>query len=249
MAENSFPFENVDVSETQFSQWARNFQDNGVKGLPSGTELRVSGDDSGMQVRVAAGQAFIRGHYYINTNQATITLTSAGTDTRIDAIVLELNPATNSVVLKAHEGSPALTTPEPPVLVQTDAGIYQLLLGYVTIPNSTSSITSGMITDKRTFMGKRIGVWTSTTRPIDPVAFHTIGYNTTIGGNEVWNGTGWQLFGNWVWTNLTRPATDTIGLTGYNQTAGYHEFWNGGGWSRLVPVQPDPISPFLYMGA
>lgn len=248
MAENSFPFENVDVSETQFSQWARNFQDTGVKGIPSGAELKVTGDDSGMQVRVAAGQAFVRGHYYINTLQATLTLTSAGTDTRIDAIVLELNPATNSIVLKAHEGAPVVSSPVAPTLVQTDAGVYQMLLGYVTIPNSVSSVTAGMVSDNRTFMGNRIGIWTTATRPANPVDNFTIGYNTTTAGHEIWQGGQWQLWGNWTWTTAGRPASPSVGLVGYNSTLGYHEYWSGSSWVKQVVV-PDAVSPFLFMGA
>jgi hypothetical protein len=194
MAEISYPFENIDVSEIEFSRWARNFQDNGVNGIPGDSNLVVSGDDSGMQVRVSAGQAFVRGHYYINSSQATVDLTSAGTSTRIDAIVLHLNLSANSIVLKAVEGEPVTSNPVAPTLTQTDAGIYQLLLAYVTIPNSTSSITAGMVADKRTFMGNRLGVWTTATRPSNPVANFTIGYNATTGIHEIWNGTVWTSF-------------------------------------------------------
>lgn len=194
MAELSFPFEDVDVSETQFSQWARNFQDYGVKGVPGDGNLLVSGDNSGMQVRVSAGEAFVRGHYYVNSSQATVTLPTAGTNTRIDAIVLSLDLTLNSVVLKAVQGTAVVSSPVAPTIIQTDAGIYQLLLGYVTIPNSTSSITAGMVSDRRTFMGGRIGVWTSNTRPTSPVPNLTIGYNATVNYHEIWNGTTWTSF-------------------------------------------------------
>lgn len=194
MAETSFPFENLDVSESQFSRWARNFQDTGVKGTPDGTQLKVSGDDSGLQVRVAAGEAFVRGHYYINTNQATVTLLSSGTNTRIDAIVLELDPVANNITLKAVRGDEVLSNPVAPTLTQTDVGVYQLLLAYVTIPVSTASILDNMLTDKRTFMGQRIGVWTTDTRPANPITNLTIGYNATIGYHEVWKGSEWLPF-------------------------------------------------------
>jgi hypothetical protein len=194
MAETSFPFENVDVSETQFSRWARNFQDYGVKGVPGDGNLLVSGDDSGLQVRVAAGQAFIRGHYYINTAQATVTILSSGTNTRIDAIVLELDPVANSVSLKAIRGDEVTSDPVAPELTQTDIGVYQMLLAYLTIPASTSSILSSMITDKRTFMGQRVGIWTTGTRPANPITNLTLGYNATIGYHEVWKGSEWAPF-------------------------------------------------------
>lgn len=194
MAEVSFPFENIDTTETQFSYWARNFQDYGVKGVPGDTNLLVSGDDSGLQVRVAAGQAFIRGHYYQNTLQATVSILSAGSNTRIDAIVLELDPVANSITLKAVRGEAVASSPVAPALVQSDAGVYQMLLAYVTIPADTASITAGMVTDLRTFMGQRLGIWTTATRPASPVANQTFGYNTTLGYHEVWNGTLWRSF-------------------------------------------------------
>lgn len=194
MAETSFPFENIDVSESQYSRFMRNFQDNGVKGVPGDGNLLVSGDDSGLQVRVSAGQAFVRGHYYINSNQATVTILSSGSNTRIDAIVLELDPVANGITLKAVRGDEVSSSPVAPTLTQTDVGLYQMLIGYVTIPADTTSITAGMITDKRTFMGQRVGIWTTDTRPADPIANLTLGYNATIGYHEVWKGSAWVPF-------------------------------------------------------
>lgn len=246
MAQTSFPFENIDVSETQFSQWARNFQDTGVNGVPGDAKLLVSGDDSGLQVRVASGQAFVRGHYYINTAQETIAIDTAGSDTRIDAIVLELDVTLNSITLKAIEGVPVVANPVPPTLVQSDAGIYQLLLAHVVIANSATTIVSGDVTDKRTFMGNRIGVWTTATRPASPIANNTIGYNTTTGYHEIWTGSAWEIFGQKVWTTATRPSAPVIGLTGYNTTILSHEVWNGSVWTA---VGGSDMSPFLLMGA
>lgn len=194
MAETSFPFENVDVSETQFSRWARNFQDYGVNGVPGDGNLLVTGDDSGLQVRVAAGQAFVRGHYYINTSQATVTLLSAGSNTRIDMIVLELDPVANSISLKAVRGEEVSSSPVAPTLTQLDVGVYQLPLAYATIPADTTSITSGMVTDFRSFMGQRIGIWTTATRPANPIANFTFGFNATTGFHEVWGGSEWRAF-------------------------------------------------------
>lgn len=194
MAETSFPFENVDVSESQFSQFFRNFQDTGVQGVPGDSNLLVSGDDSGLQVRVTSGQAFVRGHYYTNSTQATVPIISAGTYTRVDTIVLELNPIANSIVLKAVRGEEVTSAPVPAELTQTDVGVYQMPIAYVTIPANTASITAGMVTDVRRFMGSRIGIWTTDTRPENPVAHHTLGYNATLGFHEVWNGDSWTSF-------------------------------------------------------
>lgn len=148
MAQSSWPFENVDTSETQFSQWARNIGE-GVKGSSSGTELKVSAG-TGLQVAVAAGQSMVRGHYYVSTASETLTIGAAhATLGRIDSVVLELDPSANMILLKIVAGT-AASTPAAPTLTQTDAGVYQQLLGTVLIPAAATSVST--ITDSRTFL-------------------------------------------------------------------------------------------------
>ena len=194
MAEQSFPFENIDTTESQFSEWATNFQETGVQGSPTGTELGITVTGSDLNLTVAAGQAFIRGHYYINTSDLVLAVTSAGTDTRIDIVVVELDPETNTIVTKLVQGEAVSVDPVAPTLTQSATGIYQLPIATLTIPASTVAITSGMLVDTRTFMGNRIGIWTTATRPANPTAYQTIGYNTTIEAHESWNGTAWVGF-------------------------------------------------------
>ena len=64
----------------------------------------------------------------------------------------------------------------------------------LTIPTSTVVITAGMLVDTRTFMGNRIGIWTTATRPANPTAYQTLGYNTTSEIHEYWNGSTWGSF-------------------------------------------------------
>ena len=194
MAEQSFPFENIDTTEAQFSEWATNFQETGVQGSPTGTELGITVTGSDLNLTIAAGQAFIRGHYYINTDDLVLAVTSAGTNTRIDIVVVELDPTANTIVTKIVEGTAVASSPTAPTLTQSATGIYQLPIATLTIPTSTVVITSGMLTDTRTFMGNRVGIWTTATRPANPTAYQTIGYNTTIEAHESWNGTAWVGF-------------------------------------------------------
>jgi len=194
MAEQSFPFENIDTTESQFSEWATNFQETGVQGSPTGTELGITVTGSDLNLTIAAGQAFIRGHYYINTDDLVLAVTSAGTDTRIDIVVVELDPEANTIVTKIVSGTAVASDPVAPTLTQSATGIYQLPIATLTIPNSTVVITSGMLVDTRTFMGNRIGIWTTATRPANPTAYQTLGYNTTLEYHESWNGTGWVGF-------------------------------------------------------
>jgi len=194
MAEQSFPFENIDTTEAQFSEWATNFQETGVQGSPTGTELGITVTGSDFNLTIAAGQAFIRGHYYINTDDLVLAVTSAGTNTRIDIVVVELDPEANTIVTKIVSGEAVAADPVAPTLTQSPTGIYQLPIATLTIPNSTVVITAGMLVDTRTFMGNRVGIWTTATRPANPTAYQTIGYNTTIGRHESWNGTAWVGF-------------------------------------------------------
>ena len=194
MAEQSFPFENIDTTESQFSEWATNFQETGVQGSPTGTELGITVTGSDLNLTIAAGQAFIRGHYYINTDDLVLAVTSAGTNTRIDIVVVELDPEANTIVTKIVSGEAVSADPVAPTLTQSATGIYQLPISTLTIPTSTVAITAGMLVDTRTFMGHRIGIWTTATRPANPTAYQTLGYNTTIESHESWNGTAWVGF-------------------------------------------------------
>lgn len=150
MAQTSWPFDNVDTTETQFSQWARNIGE-GVK-VATGTDLLVYGDSSGMQVKVPAGQSMVRGHYYANDALVTLAVTTANaSNPRIDNVVLELDPSANTIQLKVVAGTPA-ASPVAPTLTQTDAGIYQQLLATVYVGAAVATITAANVTDARSFV-------------------------------------------------------------------------------------------------
>lgn len=163
MAQSSFPFENVDTTETQFSQMFRTLNA-GVNGTPAGTELKVSAG-TGLQVSVALGQAMVRGHYYISTAAELLTISTANaTNPRIDTIVLRLDPVANSIVLAVVAGT-AAASPVAPTLTQTDAGVYEFPLANVAVAAGAGTV--GTITDRRVFMGKRLqSVGTSAARDV-----------------------------------------------------------------------------------
>jgi len=189
MAQSSFPFENIDTSETQFSQMFRNFA-SGVNGSPAGTELKVTAG-TGLVVAVAAGQAMVRGHYYISTASENLTIAAADpTNPRIDSVVLTLDPTANSIVLAVVTGTPA-SSPVAPTLTQTDAGVYQYQLATVAVAAGAGSV--GTITDTRNFFGSRFGIWATAGRPTSPFTGQA-GYNSTLGYPEYWTGSTWSSF-------------------------------------------------------
>lgn len=150
MAQSSWPFENIDTSETQFSQWARNIGE-GVK-TGALNELEVFADSTGMQVKVRSGQALVRGHYYQNTAELALALEAADlTNPRVDTVVVELDPSANSIVLDVITGTPDPSPTAEPV-VQTDAGIYQIKLAEIAVGTGVTTIAAGNVTDTRGYI-------------------------------------------------------------------------------------------------
>jgi hypothetical protein len=68
-----------------------------------------------------------------------------------------------------------------------------------------------MLVDTRTFMGNRVGIWTTATRPANPTAYQTLGYNTTIEAHEAWNGTAWVGFFDPITTEGDLVVGDATG--------------------------------------
>jgi len=150
MAQTSWPFENIDTSETQFSQWARNIGE-GVK-TGALNELEPFADSTGMRVKVKSGQALIRGHYYQSSAEEVIAVTEADpSNPRIDILILELDPSANSITLKVTAGVPS-PVPVAPTIVQTDGGVYQVKLAEILVGTLVTTIAAGNVTDTRSYL-------------------------------------------------------------------------------------------------
>jgi hypothetical protein len=211
MAESSFPWENIDTTETQYSQLFRNLN-SGVNGTPATDELEVVAGFAGLTVDVEPGQAMVLGHYYINTVAKTLTLDTADAVLdRIDTIVLRLDDVANSITAVVVTGTPD-ASPVAPTLTQTQPyGVFEFPLADVLVEAAAG--VPGTITDRRAFMGERFGVWTTANRP-DPGTGVAFGYNTSLGVTEFYDGTGWRLIG--VDADATTPAyryVDTVYFT------------------------------------
>lgn len=184
MAETSFPWENIDTTETQFSQMFRTIQ-NGVNGTTATDEVKVVAGFAGLTVDVEPGQAMVQGHFYINTVAKTLNLATAdGSNDRIDTIVLELDDVANEIVAKVVTGTPA-ANPVPPTLTQTEPyGVYEFPLADVLVPAGAG--VPGTITDRREFMGTRLGTWNTAGRP--PITGRPLfGFNTDTEQIEFYN--------------------------------------------------------------
>ncbi|MFI6205903.1 tail fiber domain-containing protein [Streptomyces sp. NPDC051041] len=206
MAITSYPFDAQVVTETQYSQMFREFQDSGVVasfGSSSGFQVTAG---TGMNVNVSAGLAFLRGFMVQSTATEVLAIPSASTSVRVDRVVLRLDPSLNSIVLAVKQGAAGSTT--PPALTQTDTGVFEIGLASVTVGANVTSITSADIALTRTFVGHRVGVWDTGTRPASP-RFGMLGFNADTDRWEYWNDTEWTpLISNVDWANLSgKPAT------------------------------------------
>jgi hypothetical protein len=155
MAQTSWPFENIDTSETQFSLWARNLGQGVIAGKL--LELEPFGDGSGMNVKVRSGQALVRGHFYDSTGQETLTIAASDPSLpRKDAVVLRLNPTANNILLTVLTGVPD-ADPSLPALTETEGGIFDLLIAEINVTAGAVVISSGNVVDARTIFSPWTG--------------------------------------------------------------------------------------------
>jgi hypothetical protein len=224
MAETSYPFDGMTVDEQQWSELAAFWQDNGVNASgPSANQCLVFGDATGLQVKMSAGQAFIRGAFYENTAEQTITISANSSGSpRIDRVVLRRSYTSNTIVATVIEGTPG-ASPQPPGLTRVSGGIWEIPLASVRVNSGAVTITAGNVTDERLFMGTRV------ITALDLAAFE-LRYQNPRQGQLCWltsdqtyryyDGTEWKKLG---------PESDT----------GWVLLTAGPGWNRDANKMPE----------
>ena len=199
MTITAYPFDNQDTTESDYSRLFRELQDSGVVDSFGGTGFAVSANSAGMQAAVQPGVAILRGHMVVSTAVETVAFGASTSQGRTDRVVLRLNPATNAITLAVVPGTPGAGLP---ALTQTDTGIFELPLSRVTVDPGVASIAADKPQDDRRFVGGRVGVWTTGTRPTSPRRGR-LGLNTTTGLWEYWTGTAWSdLAPNVDWSSI-----------------------------------------------
>ncbi|QPB09853.1 tail protein [Streptomyces phage Sentinel] len=208
MAITSYPFDNMTVTETDYSRLFREFQSTGVADGVGGGALYTYADGTGMTVKVSSGFAIVRGHAIYSSATEVLTIAASNTTSRVDRVVLKLDPATNSITLAVKQGQAGSST--PPALTQTDTGIFEFAIAKVTVGANVTSIAASAVQGERKFLGNTVGGWTTDTRPDTP-RVGRLGYNQSTSTWEFWNGTGWTSLTQSVdWSTLTnKPSTFT----------------------------------------
>jgi hypothetical protein len=206
VAITSYPFDSTSVTETDYSRLFREFQSTGVADGVGGNSLYTYADGTGMTVKVNSGFAIVRGHAIYSTATETLTIGASATSSRVDRVVLKLDPAANSISLVVKPGTAG--SANPPTLTQTDTGIWEMTLARVTVGANVTSISAASVQGERKFVGNTVGGWTTDTRPDSP-RIGRLGFNQSTSTWEFWNGTAWSDMTPTVsWSSLTgKPTT------------------------------------------
>ena len=109
------------------------------------TALLVEPIENSFAVVVNAGDAFIKGRFYQNTEDKQFTLSSGNTQERVDYIALRFDGENRKVYLKYLEGAEGAGSP----LYARSTSIYDLLLAKITVPANAQYLTDEMVDDLR----------------------------------------------------------------------------------------------------
>jgi hypothetical protein len=151
MPERSYPFVNGLTTDAEFSRmFAPLFGASILDGLA------VTADASGLNVKLAPGAGFVRGHFYGSTEQQTLTIAGGDSAPRIDTIILRLEyGSVNAIHAVVKKGTPA-SSPVRPTLVQTTDGIYELALADITVAAGAVTIPASAVLDRRVWLAQSL---------------------------------------------------------------------------------------------
>ena len=226
MAITSFPFDNQDTTEAQYSELMREMADSGVADSSDGIGLKVTANGTGMSATMQPGFAVVRGFGFKSTAVEPLVFGASAVSTvRWDLVVLRLDPNTNSIVPVVLAGTAAASQAAAvvPTPTRTVSGVYELVLAQVLIRANAPTVLATDVTDKRDLQGSTVGSWTTAQRPLVPRR-RKFGYNETTGAWESWDGS--------AWVSVVQPLSGPLywrwgGGTGYGP-------WRvpNGGWNR-----------------
>lgn len=214
MAEMYYPFDTgpgANVTQDMWTLMARNFRKTGIAGDSSNSSLKVSSSSSTLTSVVAAGEASICGHQYVNDQSATVTH-SANTSgkPRIDLVVLRLDRDADKISLAVITGTPSdnPSAPNPQgnrdgFTRATDPGrVFDIRLAEVRVEANAGVIAATKYNDVREAGTATLSTGTSVTRP-DAPGLRPMGSLHYEGDNRRWvgwDGTKWGTvaeFGPW----------------------------------------------------
>ena len=135
-------------SADDFSAFFNDFFTNGVLGSDTNSLMVSAVGD--MNISIAAGTAYINGHWYRKSSAQVLSLGDSDTMYgRIDAVVIRCNLEKRMVYPYVIEGVPE-EEPAQPLPVRNEK-CYDLVLAYIDVAANCVEVTAADITDKRGF--------------------------------------------------------------------------------------------------
>lgn len=208
MAVTGYPFETQDTTETQYARIVREAQDDGVAASHGSGDLAPSVPGGNMRVNVANGILWGAGRVLEVTGGAEYVTLPTDAAIRQYLIVGRWDMTANTAVLGYVQGPAGGAAP---ALTQTDL-VYEVEIGAATVTAGATSLTAGMLSDRRRFAGSRFGVWSTATRPTTGLRKGRLGLNVTTGLVEFYTGAAapndWSPLGTAVrFQDVKMPAT------------------------------------------
>lgn len=134
----------ANVMEDTWRKFARHWRGDGVI-RDAGGEFRPYADSTGMQVKVPAGECWIRAQWGESDTEKTLPIAAADpTLGRRDLIVLRNDHVANKIVLDVLTGTPAASPVYPTVSQNTS--IWEIQLGKVVVNPGVVTISAGDVT-------------------------------------------------------------------------------------------------------
>lgn len=119
-------------------------------------QFEVFADSSGMQVKLKAGECWIRGHWGMLDAQATVPIAAAhATLARIDRVILRAHFLNNAVEWDVLTGT-AASSPVAPALTQ-NTSVWEISLATVSVAAGATTVAASNVTDTRLLTGSPIG--------------------------------------------------------------------------------------------
>ncbi len=211
MADYAYPKALTGMQDVQWSNYMASMITDGVTTVGA---FAPSADGSGMLVKLAPGEAIVRGILTGDAAQASITIEPAPAtgQSRIDTIVKRLDrsgtPVIKTAVLK---GTAAASNFAAKALTQDPAGIWEWPVADVLVTGGSVSIAANKVTDRRSITGTNVEAWA--TPPAQARPF-TIAFNKST---SKWvftlNGTVWQDLLDQGTVPVSRGGTGATGIS------------------------------------
>lgn len=206
----SGPWGTTTEDATDFFQddWRRLTRSDGVLNDTTGNSFKGSATGANTTVTVTGGDCRVQGFFGRDADSESFDVALSGTQptsgqTRIDLIVLRMDPATKAVSRVLIPGTPATSGATQPSLTRSASGVWDMPILRITRGPGPVAVTQAMLTDLRSHVGPWLGFMPSSTDVTTVHADAPLGSLAMV-GTDLWVR---RLVSTTpTWTNVTTPT-------------------------------------------